>query len=76
MVYDVRPIIVISKCLGFEPCRYNGGIEKNDFIDNLKQFVDFITVCPEVDSGFTIPRDTLKIVQLNDKLELVQPKTG
>ena len=28
-----KPIIVISKCLGFESCRYNGNIEQNEFID-------------------------------------------
>lgn len=76
MVYDIRPVIVVSRCLGFEACRYNGGIEKDSFIENLKDYVDFITVCPEVDCGFTIPRDTIRIVEMNNKLELVKPKTG
>ena len=30
-----KPIIVVSKCLGFEPCRYNGGMEPNSFIEIL-----------------------------------------
>lgn len=76
MNYDVKPILVVSKCLGFEACRYNGGIENNVFIENLKNYVDFITVCPEADSGLPIPRDTLRIIQKDDNLELVVSKTG
>ncbi|SCK03005.1 Uncharacterized conserved protein [uncultured Clostridium sp.] len=76
MNYDVKPILVISKCLGFEACRYNGGIENNVFIENLRNYVDFITVCPETDLGLPIPRDTLRIVQKDDKLKLVVSKTG
>lgn len=76
MTYDVKPILVISKCLGFDACRYNGGIENNSFIENLKKYVEFITVCPESDSGLSTPRDILRIVQKNDKLEIVVSKTG
>lgn len=76
MDYDVKPILVVSKCLGFDACRYNGGIENNSFIDNLKNYVDIITVCPEMDSGLPVPRDALRIVQKDDKLELVISKTG
>lgn len=76
MNYDVKPVLVVSRCLGFEPCRYNGGIENNSFIENLKNYVDFITVCPEVDCGFEVPRNSLRIVQKDDRLELVIPKTG
>lgn len=76
MVYKIKPRVVVSRCLGFDSCRYNGGIENNTFIDKLKEYVEFITVCPEVDSGFPIPRDTLRIVNINDNLELVKSKTG
>lgn len=43
-----KPIIVVSKCLGFEACKYNGQIEKDLFIDKLQQYVQIKTVCPEV----------------------------
>jgi uncharacterized protein YbbK (DUF523 family) len=32
MVYTTKPIIVVSKCLGFDKCRFNGTTENNDFI--------------------------------------------
>jgi uncharacterized protein YbbK (DUF523 family) len=34
-----KPIIVASKCLGFESCRYNGGIQNDEFIKRLNNFV-------------------------------------
>ncbi|WGX76988.1 2-thiouracil desulfurase family protein [Paraclostridium bifermentans] len=43
-----RPKLLISKCLGFENCRYNGQGARNKFIDSLKDYVEFCTVCPEV----------------------------
>lgn len=69
-----KPVIVISKCLGFENCRYDGSMEENEFIDKLKKYVEIITVCPEVECGLSIPRNTLRIVEINNKKELVQPK--
>ncbi|MDU2670641.1 MAG: DUF523 and DUF1722 domain-containing protein [Clostridium sp.] len=76
MNYDVKPILVISKCLGFEACRYNGGIENNVFIENLRNYVEFITVCPETDSGLPVPRDVLRIIQKDNKCGLVVSTTG
>ena len=69
-------IVLISKCLGFEPCRYNGGIVNDSFIEALKDYVEFITVCPETSMGLTTPRDSLRIVEIGDKISLVQPKTN
>ena len=33
-----KPIIVISKCLGFDNCKYDGSIENNEFIEKLKKY--------------------------------------
>ncbi len=75
MVYTTKPIIVVSKCLGFDKCRFNGTTENNDFIEKLKEYVEFITVCPEVECGLPTPRDALRIVQINDDIRLIQSKT-
>lgn len=72
----IKPIIVASKCLGFHPCRYNGGMQNDEFIRKLNKYVDFITVCPEVEIGLTTPRDPIRIVQSKEKVSLIQPKTG
>ena len=72
----LRPRIAISKCLEFEACRYDGQMIKNKFIKNLKKFIDFIPVCPEVEIGMGIPRDTIRIIKNNKERLLFQPETG
>ena len=32
----MKPKILISKCLGFENCRYNGAIVQFDLLDKMK----------------------------------------
>lgn len=72
-----RPNVVISKCLGFAMCRYNGQTITDDLIEKLKPFVNFITVCPEMEVGLGVPRFPIRIVSTKKKEErLIQPKTG
>ena len=71
-----KPIIVVSKCLGFEACRYNGQMQKDPFIENLNQFSLIKTICPEVGIGLGIPRESIRIIMENNNLKLIQPKTG
>ena len=71
-----RPKIVVSECLGFSACRYNGQKLSNDFVSKLLQFADMKTVCPEVAIGLGTPRDSIRIVVDEEgKNELFQPKT-
>ena len=71
-----KPKIIISKCLEFEACRYDGQIINNKFIKKLKKFVDCTPICPEVEIGLGIPRDTIRIVENEKKSLLYQPETG
>lgn len=71
-----KPIVVASRCLGFEVCRYNEEKLENQFIDKLKKHVEFITVCPEVEIGMSIPRDPIRIVLEENEYKLLQPTTG
>lgn len=72
----VKPKVIISKCIGFEACRYNGLIIKSDFVEKLKDYVDFYPVCPEVEIGLGIPRDPIRIIKIGDELRLYQPASG
>jgi uncharacterized protein YbgA (DUF1722 family)/uncharacterized protein YbbK (DUF523 family) len=72
----IKPQVIISKCLEFDACRYDGKMISNDFISKLKKYVDFIPVCPEVEIELGIPRDTIQIERSSDSLFLVQPETG
>ena len=70
-----KPIVVISKCITFEPVRWNGQIIASDFVDKLKPYVSFIPVCPEVAIGLGIPRDPIRIVLVKGEHRLLQPAT-
>ncbi|MEZ5333766.1 MAG: DUF523 and DUF1722 domain-containing protein [Methanolobus sp.] len=70
-----RPILVISKCLGFANCRYNGGMVSAPFIETMKPFVEFIDVCPECEIGLEVPREPIMIVG-TEKRKLIQSATG
>jgi uncharacterized protein YbgA (DUF1722 family)/uncharacterized protein YbbK (DUF523 family) len=53
----------ISSCLLGNKVRYDGGHKFDPFLVNtLGQFVDFVPVCPEVESGFPVPREAFRLV--------------
>ncbi len=76
MSKELKPTIVVSRCLGFENCRWNGVTVNDPFVERLKPFVKFITVCPEMEIGLGTPRPPIRIVQVNGEERLVQPETG
>jgi len=47
----------------------------DEFVESLKPFVDFLTVCPEVEIGLGVPREPIRIVSLKKDLHLIQPAT-
>ena len=59
-----RPCIVISRCIEFDPCRYDGSKIPSPTVARLKSFADCIPVCPEVEIGLGTPRATVRIVRL------------
>lgn len=72
----VKPIVVLSNCLEFKACRYNGELIPNSFVKTLQPFVIYKPICPEIEIGLGVPRDPIKIVTKNNKQNLVQPSTG
>ena len=45
----VKPRLVISRCIEFEPVRYNGQMmRRSGFVKVLLPFIEPMTVCPEV----------------------------
>ena len=52
----------ISSCLLGEKVRYDGGHKLDHFLtDTLGKYVDWIPVCPEVESGLPVPREAMQI---------------
>jgi len=71
-----RPRIVISRCIEFDSCRYDGSKIPSPVVAALKNHADCIPVCPEVEIGLGIPRDTVRIVRVDGLDHLIQPATG
>ena len=70
-----RPIVFVSKCLGFEACRWDGAIINDKFVERLGKHVNFLTNCPEKEIGLGCPRSPIRIVQLDGRKTLYQPAT-
>jgi len=71
-----RPRVVVSRCIEFDHCRWNGDLISSDVVRQLKPHVDFVPVCPETDIGLGIPRKTLRLVRSGETVRLLQPDTG
>jgi uncharacterized protein YbgA (DUF1722 family)/uncharacterized protein YbbK (DUF523 family) len=69
--------IGISTCLLGENVRYNGGHALDRFLrDTLGKYVHYVPVCPEVECGFGIPRETFRLVGDPKQPRLVTGHTG
>lgn len=69
--------IGVSACLLGQNVRYNGGHQLNHFIrDILGQYMEFVPVCPEVECGLPIPRETLRLVGSEEAPRLVTSRSG
>ena len=66
----------ISACLLGEKVRWNGDHKLDHFlVDTLGQFVEYVPVCPEVESGFGVPREPFRLVGDPDAPRLMTTKS-
>jgi uncharacterized protein YbgA (DUF1722 family)/uncharacterized protein YbbK (DUF523 family) len=72
-----QPIkIGVSSCLLGKEVRYNGGHSLDRYITGtLSDYFTFVDVCPEVEAGLGIPRETLRLVGDPDAPRLMTTKT-
>ncbi|MEJ2695821.1 MAG: DUF523 and DUF1722 domain-containing protein [Candidatus Sulfobium sp.] len=67
----------ISSCLLGRKVRYDGGHKLDHFLaDTLGKFVEWVPVCPEVESGLPVPREAMRLVGSPDAPRLVTVRTG
>lgn len=71
-----KPRLVVSACLGFAAVRYSGELIPDKVVAALKEHVDFVPVCPEVEIGLGVPRPVVRLVRGEEGPRMVQPKTG
>lgn len=68
--------IGISTCLTGENVRWNGGHARDRYLtDTLGLYVNYVPVCPEVECGMGIPRETLHLEGDPDNPRLVTSRT-
>jgi uncharacterized protein YbgA (DUF1722 family)/uncharacterized protein YbbK (DUF523 family) len=73
---EERVRLGISSCLLGNPVRWNAGHKLDRFLTNtLGQFVDYVPVCPEVEAGFGVPRESMRLVGDPEKPRLITFKT-
>ena len=66
----------ISTCLLGEPVRYDGGHKLDRFLrDTLGQYVEYVPVCPEVECGLGIPRESMHLEGEQETPRLITTRT-
>jgi uncharacterized protein YbgA (DUF1722 family)/uncharacterized protein YbbK (DUF523 family) len=68
-----RPRVLVSRCIEFDHCRWNGLIIASDVVKLLKPHVEFVPVCPEMEVGLGVPRDPVRLMEVEGQLQLYQP---
>jgi uncharacterized protein YbgA (DUF1722 family)/uncharacterized protein YbbK (DUF523 family) len=68
--------IGISSCLLGNEVRWNAGHKLDKYLTHtLGQFVEYVPVCPEVEAGFGIPRESMRLVGDPDHPRLITFKS-
>ena len=74
---DRRIRLGVSACLLGEPVRFDSGHKRDAFlVEELGHFVDWVPVCPEVESGMGTPRPSLRLMRSHREIRLVENTSG
>ncbi len=66
----------ISSCLLGNLVRYNGQHQLDRFLtEQLGQYVEWVPVCPEVECGLPVPRETMRLIGTPEAPRLVTTRT-
>jgi len=67
----------ISSCLLGERVRYDGGHKQDRYLmDILAQFFEFVPVCPELETGMSVPREPVRLEGNVAAPRMIGRKTG
>ena len=74
---DTPVRIGISSCLLGQEVRFDGGHKRDSFlVEVFGRHVEWVPVCPEVEMGLGVPRDTMRLEWDGSEVRLITPKTG
>ena len=71
-----RPRVVISRCIDFDSCRYNGKVIRASLREKLEPLVELRPICPELEIGLGVPRDPVVLERGESGTRMIQPSTG
>ncbi|MFC2030486.1 DUF523 domain-containing protein [Chloroflexota bacterium] len=67
----------ISACLLGKPVRYDGGHKLPPYLPGtLRAYVEWVPVCPEVEMGLPVPRETMRLEGDSEHPRLMAPGSG
>ena len=67
----------VSSCLLGEPVRFDGGHKRDRFITELLgSCVEWVPVCPELESGMGVPRPAMRLVADGGELRMLEVASG
>ncbi|MGR5222530.1 YbgA family protein [Vibrio parahaemolyticus] len=65
----------ISSCLLGEKVRFDSGHKQSTYVNKeLRDYFDFVSVCPEVGMGLPVPRPTIRLMTNEERIALVETK--
>ncbi|KAB2825866.1 YbgA family protein [Aliivibrio finisterrensis] len=65
----------ISSCVNGESVRFDGGHKSNKFASKvLASYFTYVPICPEVGSGMSVPRPTIRLISNEERIALVDSK--
>jgi uncharacterized protein YbgA (DUF1722 family)/uncharacterized protein YbbK (DUF523 family) len=74
---EERVKLGISACLLGQDVRYDGGHKLDRFLrDTLGRYVEYVPVCPEVECGLGVPRESMRLVGDPGSPRLVTTRSG
>jgi len=67
----------VSACLLGREVRFDGGHKRDRYLtDEFGAFVEFVPVCPEVELGMGIPRESVRLVETESGLRMIAERSG
>lgn len=71
------PKVGISTCLLGKNVRYNAGHKLDEYLkDVFGKYVEYVPICPEVEAGFGVPRETVQLHEKEDGIKMITLKTN
>jgi len=73
----LKPRLGISACLLGQKVRYDGAHKQDHFLtETFGRFVEWIAVCPEIEVGMGVPRETVRLVGAPGDPKLIAERSG